>query len=112
MIARAGASTVAELACAGRPAILVPLPRAIDDHQTRQCPRAGRGRRGASVMPQAGFTPAALARARWRGCWRPADAGARGRRAPRSAGPAGCGRGAWPISSQALVRAQAAQETR
>ena len=34
MIARAGASTVAELAVAGRPSILVPLPGAIDDHQT------------------------------------------------------------------------------
>ncbi len=34
VIARAGASTVAELAVAGRPSILVPLPGAIDDHQT------------------------------------------------------------------------------
>ena len=34
VIARAGASTVAELAVAGRPAVLVPLPGAIDDHQT------------------------------------------------------------------------------
>jgi UDP-N-acetylglucosamine--N-acetylmuramyl-(pentapeptide) pyrophosphoryl-undecaprenol N-acetylglucosamine transferase len=33
VIARAGASTVAELACAGRPSVLVPLPSAIDDHQ-------------------------------------------------------------------------------
>src|SRR5262249_30524850 len=34
VIARAGASTVAELAIAGRPSILVPLPGAIDDHQS------------------------------------------------------------------------------
>jgi len=33
VIARAGASTVAELAAVGRPSILVPLPSAIDDHQ-------------------------------------------------------------------------------
>ncbi len=33
VIARAGASTVAELAVAGRPALLVPFPHAIDNHQ-------------------------------------------------------------------------------
>ena len=33
-ICRAGAMTVAELACAGVPAILVPFPFAVDDHQT------------------------------------------------------------------------------
>jgi UDP-N-acetylglucosamine--N-acetylmuramyl-(pentapeptide) pyrophosphoryl-undecaprenol N-acetylglucosamine transferase len=35
IIARAGATTLAELACAGRPAILVPFPDAADDHQRR-----------------------------------------------------------------------------
>ncbi|MFV8818257.1 undecaprenyldiphospho-muramoylpentapeptide beta-N-acetylglucosaminyltransferase [Haliea sp. E17] len=34
VICRAGALTVAEIAIMGRPAILVPLPHAIDDHQT------------------------------------------------------------------------------
>ena len=33
VIARAGASTVAEIAVAGRPAVFIPLPNAIDDHQ-------------------------------------------------------------------------------
>jgi UDP-N-acetylglucosamine--N-acetylmuramyl-(pentapeptide) pyrophosphoryl-undecaprenol N-acetylglucosamine transferase len=35
VIARAGALTLAELAIAGRPAILIPLPTAADDHQSK-----------------------------------------------------------------------------
>jgi UDP-N-acetylglucosamine--N-acetylmuramyl-(pentapeptide) pyrophosphoryl-undecaprenol N-acetylglucosamine transferase len=60
VIARAGASTVAELAIAGRPAILVPLPGAIDDHQSANATAlavAG----GAWVIPQSGFTVISLA---------------------------------------------------
>lgn len=34
IIGRAGASTIFELAAIGRPALLVPLPHATDDHQT------------------------------------------------------------------------------
>jgi len=34
VICRAGASTVAELAAIGRPALLIPYPHATDDHQT------------------------------------------------------------------------------
>lgn len=34
VVCRAGASTVAELAAVGLPAVFVPLPNAIDDHQT------------------------------------------------------------------------------
>jgi UDP-N-acetylglucosamine--N-acetylmuramyl-(pentapeptide) pyrophosphoryl-undecaprenol N-acetylglucosamine transferase len=59
VIARAGASTVAELAVAGRPAILVPLPGAIDDHQSSNA-RALEQARGASVIAQREFTPDAL----------------------------------------------------
>jgi UDP-N-acetylglucosamine--N-acetylmuramyl-(pentapeptide) pyrophosphoryl-undecaprenol N-acetylglucosamine transferase len=60
VIARAGASTVAELACAGRGSLLVPLPHAIDDHQSANA-RALADAGAAQVMPQPGFTPAALA---------------------------------------------------
>jgi len=35
VVCRAGALTIAELTCAGRASILVPLPHAIDDHQTK-----------------------------------------------------------------------------
>ena len=35
VICRAGATTLSELAAAGRPAILVPLPTATDDHQRK-----------------------------------------------------------------------------
>ena len=61
VIARAGASTIAELTAAGRPAILIPLPIATDDHQTvnaREMAKAG----GARMIPQDEFTPEVLAR--------------------------------------------------
>jgi UDP-N-acetylglucosamine--N-acetylmuramyl-(pentapeptide) pyrophosphoryl-undecaprenol N-acetylglucosamine transferase len=61
VIARAGASTIAELTAAGRPAILVPLPSATDDHQTfnaRAMAKAG----GARTIPQSKFTPIELAK--------------------------------------------------
>jgi UDP-N-acetylglucosamine--N-acetylmuramyl-(pentapeptide) pyrophosphoryl-undecaprenol N-acetylglucosamine transferase len=35
VVCRAGATTIAELTAAGRPAVLVPLPTAADDHQRR-----------------------------------------------------------------------------
>jgi UDP-N-acetylglucosamine--N-acetylmuramyl-(pentapeptide) pyrophosphoryl-undecaprenol N-acetylglucosamine transferase len=61
MIARAGASTVAELTAAGRPAIFVPLPSATDDHQTanvREMVAAG----GARSIRQTNFTSKELAK--------------------------------------------------
>ncbi|MEG3123552.1 undecaprenyldiphospho-muramoylpentapeptide beta-N-acetylglucosaminyltransferase [Sphingomonas sp. GB1N7] len=61
VIARAGASTLAELTCAGRPAILVPLPSATDDHQTanaKEMTEAG----GARTIAQPAFTPVELAK--------------------------------------------------
>jgi UDP-N-acetylglucosamine--N-acetylmuramyl-(pentapeptide) pyrophosphoryl-undecaprenol N-acetylglucosamine transferase len=60
VIARAGASTVAELAVIGRPSILVPLPGAIDDHQTANA-RALADAGGAWLMPQPQFDAPALA---------------------------------------------------
>jgi UDP-N-acetylglucosamine--N-acetylmuramyl-(pentapeptide) pyrophosphoryl-undecaprenol N-acetylglucosamine transferase len=61
VISRSGASTVAELSAIGRPAILVPLPHALDQDQlanARLLERAG----GAVLVPQPEFTPERLAR--------------------------------------------------
>jgi UDP-N-acetylglucosamine--N-acetylmuramyl-(pentapeptide) pyrophosphoryl-undecaprenol N-acetylglucosamine transferase len=61
VIARAGASTVAELAAIGRPAILVPLPGAIDDHQAANA-RALADAGAAWTIAQPAFTPEELGR--------------------------------------------------
>lgn len=60
VVSRAGASTVAELAAAGRPAVMVPFPSATDDHQTANAQalvEAG----GGWLMPQASLDAAGLA---------------------------------------------------
>ena len=60
IVSRAGATTVAELAAAGRPAVMVPFPFAADDHQRKNAEaveRAGAGR----VILQADLTPGRLA---------------------------------------------------
>ena len=60
VVARAGATTLSELAAARRPAILVPLPTAADDHQRKNAEviaRAG----GAEVLDQRELTGARLA---------------------------------------------------
>ena len=62
VIARAGASSVAELAAAVRPALLIPFSGAMDDHQTanaRQLEAAG----GGLCLAEAGLDAASLATA-------------------------------------------------
>jgi UDP-N-acetylglucosamine--N-acetylmuramyl-(pentapeptide) pyrophosphoryl-undecaprenol N-acetylglucosamine transferase len=60
VVARAGASTVAELSAIGRPAILVPLPHALDQDQLANATvlmKAG----GAVLLRQDAFSPERLA---------------------------------------------------
>jgi UDP-N-acetylglucosamine:LPS N-acetylglucosamine transferase len=60
VISRSGASTVAELAAAGRPAILLPYPHATDDHQTANA-AAFAGTGAGWLMPEANASPESLA---------------------------------------------------
>lgn len=60
VIARSGAGTVAELMAIGRPAILVPLPGALDDNQTPNADILARAEAGWRVA-QAELTPETLA---------------------------------------------------
>jgi UDP-N-acetylglucosamine--N-acetylmuramyl-(pentapeptide) pyrophosphoryl-undecaprenol N-acetylglucosamine transferase len=59
-ICRAGASTVAELAAIGRPALLIPYPHATDDHQTANA-QAFATAGGGWVIAQADVSPDTLA---------------------------------------------------
>jgi UDP-N-acetylglucosamine--N-acetylmuramyl-(pentapeptide) pyrophosphoryl-undecaprenol N-acetylglucosamine transferase len=57
IIARSGASTVAEVTAAGKPAILIPFPEAADNHQRRNAEALAR--RKAALMLEQGATSGA-----------------------------------------------------
>jgi UDP-N-acetylglucosamine--N-acetylmuramyl-(pentapeptide) pyrophosphoryl-undecaprenol N-acetylglucosamine transferase len=59
VLARSGASTVAELAAAGKPSLLIPFPQAADDHQRKNAEvlvAAG----AAEMLTEASLTPELL----------------------------------------------------
>lgn len=60
VIARSGAGTIAELTAVGRPAILVPLPGALDDNQTPNAEILSKADAGWCI-PQKNLTPDVLA---------------------------------------------------
>ncbi|TDQ38910.1 undecaprenyldiphospho-muramoylpentapeptide beta-N-acetylglucosaminyltransferase [Thiopseudomonas denitrificans] len=60
VICRAGALTVSELAVMGRAAFLVPLPHAIDDHQSKNAEFLAQ-QQAALVLPQQHTSPEVLA---------------------------------------------------
>ena len=60
LVCRSGASTVAEVAAAGRPAVFIPFPHAADDHQRRNAEAMERA--GAAVLlPESELKPELLA---------------------------------------------------
>lgn len=60
VVCRAGATTIAELTAAGRPAVLVPLPTAADDHQRKNAEVLGAAG-AAEVVEQKDLHDGALA---------------------------------------------------
>lgn len=62
VICRAGALTLAELAAAGAPSILVPFPHAVDDHQTKNA-QAMVAAGGAKLVAEGADFPSRLGRA-------------------------------------------------
>lgn len=60
IVCRSGASTVAEVAAAGKTAIFIPLPTAADDHQTKNAEALAKADAGV-LMPQSQMTPEKLA---------------------------------------------------
>jgi len=60
VVCRAGATTLAEITAAGKPAILIPLPTAADDHQRKNA-EALAAAGGAEVLLQPDATGATLA---------------------------------------------------
>jgi UDP-N-acetylglucosamine--N-acetylmuramyl-(pentapeptide) pyrophosphoryl-undecaprenol N-acetylglucosamine transferase len=62
LVCRSGASTVAEITAAGKPAIFIPFPQAADDHQRRNAEAIATA--GAAVLvPESELTPEKLAQA-------------------------------------------------
>lgn len=59
VICRAGASTVAEIAAAAKPALFIPLPWAADDHQRRNAESLV-DHRAAAMLLQKDLTPSSL----------------------------------------------------
>lgn len=60
VVCRAGASTVTEIAAVGAPALFVPFPSAVDDHQTHNA-RFLVDQGGGWLIPQGELTPRVLA---------------------------------------------------
>lgn len=95
VICRAGALTVCELAAAGLPSFLVPLPHAIDDHQTRNAEYLAK--EGAAVLlPQAKTDAATLAAQLTEVMMQPEKLKAMG--PPRAVWPGPTPPAAWSIS--------------
>lgn len=60
IVSRAGASTVAEIAAAGKASVFVPFPKAADDHQRRNA-EAMQSARAAVMLEERDLTPEQLA---------------------------------------------------
>jgi len=101
IIARAGASSVAEIAAIGRPALLVPYPQALDHDQRHNAQSLAAGG-GAEMAEQADLTAAGLAARIARAMTQPEEMAQQARAAVR------CGQREAVAKLAALVRRYAA----
>lgn len=60
VIARAGASSISEIALMGKPSLLIPLAIAMDDHQTANA-KSLQSHKAADILPESEFTPDSVA---------------------------------------------------
>jgi UDP-N-acetylglucosamine--N-acetylmuramyl-(pentapeptide) pyrophosphoryl-undecaprenol N-acetylglucosamine transferase len=102
VIARSGAGTVSELALIGRPAILVPLPHALDDNQTPNADALANAGGGWRIR-QSELTPKKLADMLTDAFASPVELAQRAAAARKIARPGGTARVADAV--QALARA-------
>ena len=97
VIARAGASTVAELTVLGRPAILVPLPHALDNDQLHNATRLAESGGGWCIEQKVSRRSVSPRRSR---AWRPHPARWRPPLRPRGGRAGRTPSCAWPTSSK------------
>ncbi len=86
VVSRAGAMTIAELTCLGRPSILVPLPTAAADHQTLNAQVLVK-KKAACLVPQSELSRGMLEEQVRRLIKYPGRLGAMGKRAQKLARP-------------------------
>lgn len=103
VVSRAGAGAVAEIAAAGKAAILVPFPFATDDHQQRNAEELAK-LGGARILPERDLSGERLYQILAGLCRKPEELQSMGRGARRAARPGAAAIAARHLVEQAVKR--------